>query len=489
MLTRQCTLAVLLCLALPSWGFGQTPTTASPDHDRIDALVRKLGSSSFLQREQARKELEAIGTPALEPLRRAKKTTDTEANRRIDELIRLFEEQTLTRQILTPKQVHLKLDGVNVQQAIASLANLSGYPIQLQGDATVFADRKITLDTGKTSFWSALDQLCEQAGLMEPFDLSELALLTNKGGRRYPQPPAPAGPVVLVNRSNEKSLVSYAGAVKTKVRISREAGTKELILLFIISAEPRLRNNTLVGRPIIDKTLADRNRTLQAILDMPKGAAKTHEDTLAELEQAMMGLEHPKRRFTQIRLKDAERAAKQLKELAGKLTLQVDLQNETLARIDNVVDAAGKSATGANGGTLRVQSVKKLAGGDIEMQVSMENLTANPFGGNVIINGGAVIIRGNVNVRGMIIGPNGVRMNGGGNQGDLPDLLDAKGQKYKVAAVTGDSFSFVNGSASRTATIVYHPSAGQAEPRELVLFGTWTHTIAVPFRFENVPLP
>ena len=101
-----------------------------------------------------------------------------------------------------------------------------------------------------------------------------------------------------------------------------------------------------------------------------------------------------------------------------------------------------------------------------------------------------IIIRGNLNVQGMVIGPGGVRINGGsGSSNDLPDLVDAKGQKYRATKVIGDSFNFVNGSSSRTVTILFQPNPGQAEPRELVLFGTRTHTIAVPFHFENLPLP
>src|SRR5262249_28037289 len=153
-----------------------------------------------------RKELEAIGTPALEPLRRMNKTADVEVNRRIADLIRRLEEQILTRQILAPKEVHVKLNGVGVQQAIAELASLSGYPIQFQGDATKFADKKITLDTGKLPFWEALDKVCELAGLMERIDLAvrvttddPIVLRGKKGGIRriqqFPPAPAPPGPI------------------------------------------------------------------------------------------------------------------------------------------------------------------------------------------------------------------------------------------------------------------------------------------------------
>jgi hypothetical protein len=508
MYTRQWSLAFTLCLAIGSWGHGQTPPPENPDNARIEALVRKLGSSSFVLREQSRKELEAIGTPALEPLRRVKNTSDAETNRRIAELIRRFEEQILTRQILAPKEVHLKLNGVGVQQAIAELASLSGYPIQFQGDATKFADKKITLDGSKLTFWEALDRVCDQAGLMERIDLSvqvttedPMVLRGKKGGIRriqqFPLPsPAPAGPIVLIHRGNEKSMVSYAGAVKTELRISREAGRKELNLLFVVSAEPRLVNNTLLGQPIIDKAFDDRSRILQTVADVPK-AHTNHVDELQLLAaQGLLftdfGMQVSSRRSTQIRVKDGAPTAKQLKSLDGKLTLQLDLQNETLARIDKVLEAAGKSADAAAGGTMKVHSVKKLAGGVIEVQVSLENLVANPFGPNIIVNAnGGIVIRGNVVINGgVVIGPNGVRINGGnGNRSDLPDLVDAKGKKFELGNVSADSFNFVNGSSSRTATILYLPRAGQTEPRELVLFGTRTHTVAVPFRFENLPLP
>src|SRR5438105_3573030 len=106
MISRRLTLAFTLCLAIGTLASGQTPNA---DDARIDALVRKLGSASFVQREQARKDLEAIGTPALERLRLAGKSADAETNRRIGALVRLFEEQVLTRQILAPKELDLNL--------------------------------------------------------------------------------------------------------------------------------------------------------------------------------------------------------------------------------------------------------------------------------------------------------------------------------------------------------------------------------------------
>src|SRR5687767_3907581 len=107
MLGRLSAVAVGVLLTLGSAAQGQTP--ANPDEAKIEALIKKLGSSSFMQRELARKELEAIGPAALEPLRQASKNADVETKRRITELIRVFEEKHATEMVLAPKEIHLKL--------------------------------------------------------------------------------------------------------------------------------------------------------------------------------------------------------------------------------------------------------------------------------------------------------------------------------------------------------------------------------------------
>jgi hypothetical protein len=485
------TFAIFSLFVFASWMSAQP---AAPE--RIDGLVRKLGSASFVQREQARKELETIGPAALDALRRAARTSDVETGRRLADLIGRFEEQLLTQQILAPKMIDLELDGVTVQAAIAARASKSGYAIQFQGDATPFADKKITL-TGKMTFWEAFDRLCEQGGLMEMVDLSSTPQRAPAGpvmrGRKIVigQPePAPAGPILLRVRGNEKSQVSHAGSVKTEVRIKQSADytkTKELDVILIVSTEPSLLNGAIAGRPAFAKLVDDKGRDLLSGVHANAAAQKmVYVDTAIWIDRGN-NFFPPMQRFTQIRIKE-EQAAKLVKEMSGELPLQVDLQNVLLARMDKVMDGAGKSVAGANGGTLKVQSVKKLPGDAIEILVTMENLIPSPFGNNIIVNGGNVMIRGNINGN-IAINGGGVRVNGGGNGKDLPDLLDAKGQKFKVASIANDSFNFVNGSSTRSATIVFQANAGQAEPRELVVFGTRTHIIAVPFRFENLPLP
>jgi hypothetical protein len=473
-----------------------TVAAQSPNDARIEGLVRKLGSPVYSQREQARKELQAIGVPALESLRRAAKNADAETAYRLGDLIRDFEEQLVTQQILAPKEVNLKLKDATVQEAIAELAKASGYPIQFLGDATKFADKKLTINA-TTSFWQALDRICKEADLVERLDLNVSPSQTlypriAKNGLRRPvyvpaQEGTQTGPITLTPRTSEKSLVNVTGALKTELRVARDEKKQELELTFIVSSEPRHVNSGLVGKPIFDRLVGPGGVKLEEAVEPAK--AQTANDAMDDAGDPS-DLLPPLRRFTQIRLKDDEEGIKTIKELAGKLTYQLDLQNEVLARIDNAMNAKGKSAPTKNGGKLRVLDVRRNDD-TITVEVTLENTSASPFGNNIIINGGGgVIIRGNVNIRGgIVIGPGGVRMSGDGSNKDLPDLLDAKGQKYKVVNVNGDAFNFINGMTSRNASIQFQANPGQGEPRELVLYGTRTTTIAVPFRFENVPVP
>jgi tRNA A-37 threonylcarbamoyl transferase component Bud32 len=59
-----------------------------PSADRLTSLIRQLGDRKFAKREEASKELEALGMDALPPLRKAIASDDPEIRRRADALIR-----------------------------------------------------------------------------------------------------------------------------------------------------------------------------------------------------------------------------------------------------------------------------------------------------------------------------------------------------------------------------------------------------------------
>ncbi|HYT94856.1 MAG TPA: hypothetical protein VEL76_39430, partial [Gemmataceae bacterium] len=150
---------------------GKTPPLA--DQERIQKLIEQLGSKRFADREQADKELATIGPAALELLRRAAQSPDAEIKRRADKLVSRLEQQALTVEMLAPRRVRLTVTDVPVKEAVAELARLSGYKVELAGEQAGLSDRKITLDTGAVTFWEAVEQLCRKAGLAEQVNAAQ----------------------------------------------------------------------------------------------------------------------------------------------------------------------------------------------------------------------------------------------------------------------------------------------------------------------------
>jgi hypothetical protein len=251
-----------------------------------------------------------------------------------------------------------------------------------------------------------------------------------------------------------------------------------------------LLNASISSRPALTKITSETGHAVNATTEAVTQPADPYNPYIADNPYGTPS-PLPSPRSTLVRIKNDGKTPKLIKEMAGNVSVQLDLQNVMLAKVENILKADGKVVDGVNGGALRVQSVKKLPNDAIAVEVVMDNLVPNPFGDNIVFNGrGGIMIRGGLNINGgIVIGPNGVRINGGGNARDLPDLLDDKGQKFKISSVANDGYNFVNGSSTRSATIVFAPNPGQGAPRDLILFGTRTHSIAVPFRFENVSVP
>jgi hypothetical protein len=86
------------------------PVRAKPlDAELINKLIQDLGSSRFPVRDAASKQLEAIGEPALDTLRKAAKSSpDIETRRRIEKLVDRLELNILDKLVKDGVQHHLK---------------------------------------------------------------------------------------------------------------------------------------------------------------------------------------------------------------------------------------------------------------------------------------------------------------------------------------------------------------------------------------------
>src|SRR5262245_20089639 len=140
---------------------------STADTKKIDELIKQLGSDTFDEREKAHKALDEIGEPALKALNAARDSKDLETKKRATMLAEPIEARLNSARILKAKEVQLVFKDKPIADAVAEIAKKTGYTIKLHDPENKLKDKKVTLDTGKTTFWNALAQFCEKAGLTD----------------------------------------------------------------------------------------------------------------------------------------------------------------------------------------------------------------------------------------------------------------------------------------------------------------------------------
>src|SRR5262245_37602276 len=139
-MTRTHLPVLLLGLLLAGMATGADGPT---DRQRIDSLIQQLGSPRFSERQAASKQLEAIGAPVLDALKKVAAGTEPDKRRRSEELIARIESRLLTERLLKPTNVHLNCKAVPLGEAVAQLARQSSYSIVLSADAAKLKYRPV----------------------------------------------------------------------------------------------------------------------------------------------------------------------------------------------------------------------------------------------------------------------------------------------------------------------------------------------------------
>ncbi len=160
----------LIVLAL----LGQPPDPAGDP----DALVKKLGSASYAEREAA-KSLESLGSKALPALRSALKANDLEVRTRAKAMINKIEGNLLIQESM----VRLDFKDATLDEIVKSISKQVGFEVGLGGMgprlmggmgprlmATNVGTRRLTLQESQpVPFWTAIDRLCEVGQLARQY--------------------------------------------------------------------------------------------------------------------------------------------------------------------------------------------------------------------------------------------------------------------------------------------------------------------------------
>jgi hypothetical protein len=483
----------LLALALCQPADAATPPGINPP--QLAQWIAQLGSGKFKERETAAQELNAVGEPALASLRKAVQSQDPEVSRRADILVKQIQQRLETAQLLQPKRLRLTFKDTPLAQAVSDIESKTGLTLQLEG---VDRAKRITLDTGDTTFWEAFDQFCKQAGVTERAPSpnvshgQEVRIWNARGN---------AAQMVIVDRVSNNSAnatedrltllpakptvtpTHYAGAVR--IRAVPPAGRSfgqskdDTLVLFEVGPQPKLSwQSTLEVR--IDRAFDELG---QQLFPSPTNGTSNTEMLARRLGNGVVVVDADGHvinggREVPVRLKRAAKPSQVLREVKGAVTGQVKTPLQVIVSVDDILHSAGKSFKGTDGTVLKVAEASRVEGDHIRLKLRLEGSPdlANLAGNRRIFRGGRLVMR-----------PGGLR--GGTNNSDAHiALLDAEGKSFLVSESESTWEAGANGIVQEIDT-VYYPRAGQGDAAKVVYSNRRIVTVEVPFTLKDVPLP
>ncbi|HZU38216.1 MAG TPA: hypothetical protein VFA18_19995 [Gemmataceae bacterium] len=503
--------------------------------EQIERLVHQLGSPKFREREAATAALEEIGIPALPLLEAALKGPDREVRARAEALVGRIRKLAETAGVLVPEYLHLKFKATPLQQAVRDLARTSGYPIELQGVPSTWADHTITVDTGKTTFWRAFDRFCHAAGLVEaPPQPSYYVPAGSSQLPRWAPPRRPAGtrrasaaaalvPLLVLalpdgppakaasptarvrirerpafipavrTRSSLFLMVGkpvhwptcYFGAVRVRVQppeppIPTRARTKDEILIILDAAlEPRwswIDADRVLVRRAVDSSGQKLEQATQVAGETDRLMRSPAKPPALLKPHDIAGYQMPWcERKVDVVLKVPAHAVRALKELGGTIEGRILTENRSLFWIPHLTKAAPKSMSG-QAGSLKLKAVRKAHDGSFTIALEMTQ-AARVLPADTVWQSAP---RNSLAPPGAPAPPSQTLILWGWA------VLDRKGDPIPIASGTFKGPR--RGSHTQEISLTVKPGA-QGDPEELVFVGRLVVPVTIPFQFHDVRLP
>jgi hypothetical protein len=413
------------------------------------------------------------------------------------------------RLALTPSKVHLNVKDVTVYEAAQELAKQSGCPVNVGGDLAKLTERRITLDTGETNFWDALEQLSRKAGLVEQvpillpagyggqFDAGAQAVDVQDHSTKLS-----SGGIRLIEGTLAELPTVDLGAVRVRVVPTSDVGGSlkatpqgDVAIVLDVAAEARLQRFRVTGPPRIDKVVDNEKQVLKTDV-----AATAWNDGGMD-ENIIVGRggrriavrggfgrggrnvgvdllpNTPGRTTVPIYLQLGEKSANMLSELSGTIPVET-LMAEPVATVDGILKSAGQKFAGLKGGEVEVKSVEELSNGEVRIKLVLTDLPvqepradANQFFGR---RRGFVRVRNEITIE--------------RSRAQMPQLMDAKGKPCELVDVQGQLTEMNGATLTETFTLTYRRQEGQDEPARLIVEGRRLVAFDVPFTLKDVPL-
>jgi hypothetical protein len=552
MSSRKLLLAALLGIGLVILA-GQPTPADDADAARIQKLIDQLGSGRFAERTRAAKELDTIGVPALEALRKAAESPDAELRRRAEDLVRKIESRSRTAQALTPTRVHLSFKDTPLSAAVAEFARKSGCVLTLHDPDNKLKDRPITLDTGETTFWHAFDLFCRKAELVEvrpqemmgqPPMVAPPPIPKDKAAPGQPPPagaanPAPGGPLpmrmmrprmampvpgqITLKAGRPENLPSDDTSAVCVRAVKVVAGTgpraaSEVDVVLEIAVEPKLQWQNLSGVRLT-RAVDDQGAELAPVQESavnPAAATPSPYPTVFYLRQ------YP---CTPLPIQLGAKKASVLKELRGTISAQIRTEARPLLTVENILQASGKTVKAPAGGSLKIRDIVKGNDGKVTIRYELQIPPNTIAGGNPMVAVPPAAMNKKVPPTpkpadsskpgkhpaapaaqppvDKAVPP----AKGEAKKPGQPPAVKAMGPERRVLQGFSMGLTLYDAAGKILPTetavtfpqnpqvsaaeyeMVYQPQKGQGEPVKLVFFGRSVVALDIPFTLKNVTLP
>ena len=493
---RTClTLLLAAGLFLPVRTFAAEPPPT--DAQRAAALIERLGSEDYQERQAAVAALDRLGAAALPALRGARKHLDPEVRRQVAQLLPILERRAETaRQFDTPR-LRLHYENVPLADVLADLSKRSGNPLKLGADE--LGKRRITLD-GDWTFWEALDHVCAAGGVREPEPEEVTASATpqieegggfRRGGRRFLYMSSLRGErsvmevetITLTDGAPGRRAAFQAGALRIRMLGPRasyptdDGGDKRHVALALeVKPEPRIGWERLAAVRI-DRVVDDKGQHL------PAPAVVLGDNKLQEIDENVIiiwdsPLDFPLAAAPQLfalQFPLNDRTGIQLREVRGTVAGWIRTAPQPLITLDNLAKQVNKTQTGTDGTRLTVTECRREEDGLYKVSIELTP-PQNPQLADLL---NRHIVRANRRF-----------------SEKLTTALDASSPlPFVLSGDQGEALALVNGTCvndsngtSRVYTLIYKPDKNDKGPAKVVYRDRRSAFIEVPFVLKDVPL-
>ncbi len=304
-------------------------------------------------------------------------------------------------ELLAPRQVHLIYKDTPLREALVDFKRQCGYDLALSDPGNRLKGRKITLDTGKVSFWKALALFCEHGELMDNADTSAFrpeAAFGGGGGVAFAGAMGGGGQVTSSFTNNSRGqagkrivltdgvptpVAAYLeGAVRVRLAPHLDGadrpGGSELVIPLKLAPEPRFQWQRTLGVQI-DRAIDDQGQSLsratRSVRPAPPiaGNAVVFPGAGQANPVRTFVTESPGEASLQVLLSRGEKPTTKLSELSGKVKALILGPPTALLTVTDVLDSAGKVGKTTDGGTFELLEASKSDDGKVTVSFILES--------------------------------------------------------------------------------------------------------------------